>query len=139
MWFYDNKQIEEIPDKAIGFVYCITNIENNKKYIGKKLFHAIKTIQKDKKKKRTTVESNWKNYFGSNETLKNLVATLGIDNFHREILFICYSKSECSYLEAKEQFFNDVLLSENYYNDWISVKITRKHIKRYSDRLKTID
>lgn len=139
MWFYDNKQIEEIPDKAIGFVYCITNIENNKKYIGKKLFHAIKTIQKDKKKKRTTVESNWKNYFGSNETLKNLVATLGIDNFHREILFICYSKSECSYLEAKEQFINDVLLSENYYNDWISVKITRKHIKRYSDRLKTID
>jgi hypothetical protein len=139
MWVYNNEPIDTVPELAIGFVYCITNTENNKKYIGKKLFHSVKIVQRNKKKKRLKVESNWKDYFGSNETLKNLVLEIGIDNFHREILYICFSKSECSYLEATEQFSRNVLLSDDYYNDWISVKITRKHIKRYSDKLKSID
>lgn len=131
MWFLNNEPFDEIPEKAIGFVYCITNKTSNKKYIGKKLFHSSKFIQRNKKKKRIKVESNWKEYYGSNETLKTLVEIDGPDNFHREILHICYSKSQASYLEAKEQFSRDVILSEEYYNDWISVKVTRKHLQKF--------
>jgi hypothetical protein len=131
MWFLNNEPLDVIPDTAIGFVYCITNKTSNKKYIGKKLFHASKFIQRNKKRKRIKVESNWKEYYGSNETLKTLVEEFGAEEFHREILHICYSKSQASYLEAKEQFHRDVILSDEYYNDWISVKVTRKHLLKF--------
>lgn len=130
-WIWSDEELINIPDKAIGFVYIITNTLSGKKYIGKKLFHSSKTIQKNKKKKKIKVESDWKSYFGSNETLKNLVSQLGEEYFTREILYICYSKSECSYLELKEQILRDVILSNDYYNDWISARITRKHMQKF--------
>jgi hypothetical protein len=106
-------------------------------YIGKKQFHSIKWIQRNKKKKKTIVESDWKTYYGSNETLKSLVqssteqsSTELSESFYKEILYICYSKSEASYYEAKMQFESDVILSDKFFNDWISVKVTRKHLKR---------
>ena len=39
MWFYNNESVENIPEGMVGFVYCITNLSNNKKYIGKKNFY----------------------------------------------------------------------------------------------------
>ena len=36
-WLYKNKEVIEIPESIIGFVYLITNTTNNRKYIGKKL------------------------------------------------------------------------------------------------------
>ena len=69
MWIYNNAELTEIPEKAIGFVYEITNITNGKKYIGKKLFHFSKLIQKNLKKKKVKVESNWRAYTGSNDQL----------------------------------------------------------------------
>lgn len=130
-WTYNDEDLLFIPDKAIGFVYLITDKTNNKYYIGKKLFHSSKTIQKNKKKKKIKVESDWKSYYGSNQTLQELVKENDVYSFTREILHICYSKSECSYLEAKEQFLRDVILSPNYYNDWVSCKITRRHMTKY--------
>jgi hypothetical protein len=35
-WTYRGKEITEIPDEYEGFVYLITNLTNNQKYIGKK-------------------------------------------------------------------------------------------------------
>lgn len=131
MWFYNNVELIDIPDNAIGFVYIITNKLNDKKYIGKKLFHSSKFVQRNKKRKRVKIESDWRKYYGSNETLKTLVQEHGTESFTREILHICYSKSQASYLEAKEQFARDVILSDEYYNDWISVKVTRKHLLKY--------
>lgn len=68
-------------------------------------------------------------YFGSSEEVKQLVEELGPKNFHREILHLCESKGVMSYLEAKEQFDRDVLLSEEYYNGIINCKIHRTHVK----------
>ena len=130
-WIYNNQDFLNIPDKAIGFVYLITDTINKKYYIGKKLFWTSKIVQKNKKKRKVKVESDWKCYYGSNQTLKDLVEQNDIHCFTREILYICYSKSECSYLEAKEQFVRDVILSPEYYNDWISCKITRKHMQKF--------
>jgi hypothetical protein len=130
MWLYNNEPLIEIPEKAVGFVYLITNTQNNKKYIGKKQFYFSKTIQKNLKKRKVKVESDWRTYTGSNEELNE-----DIKNFtpilNKEIIQICYSKSELSYIEAYHQFTNNVLLKEEYYNNWISVKVTRKHLNKY--------
>jgi hypothetical protein len=48
-------------------------------------------------------------------------------------LHLCMSKGEMSYLEAKEQFDRDVLLSSEYYNGIINCKIHRNHVKRLAD------
>ena len=32
MWIYNNKEVMELPDDVIGFVYLITNLINDKKY-----------------------------------------------------------------------------------------------------------
>jgi hypothetical protein len=52
----------------------------------------------------------------------------GVEFFEREILHLCKTKGQCNYLEAKEQFKLCVLESENYYNDWIMVKVRKSHL-----------
>jgi hypothetical protein len=132
MWTYNNQKFtsEQIGD-AIGFVYCITNLSNNKKYIGKKNFYSKirKAPLKGKKRKRTVVsESDWQEYYGSNDELKALVESRE-DTFKREILHLAKSKGEMTYIEAKLQFQYDVLLSPDYYNSFVGCKIHRSHLK----------
>jgi hypothetical protein len=129
-WIYDNKIFDEeqIGDNY-GFVYIITNLSNNKKYIGKKFFYSSKTKQVKGKKKKIKVASDWKDYYGSNSELKNDVETLGKDLFSREIIHLCKSKGVCGYLEAKEQFNRNVLENDDYYNTWIMVRVRKSHIK----------
>lgn len=130
-WVYNNKIFTENDiDTNIGFVYIITNTVTNRKYIGKKLFWSSKTKQVNKKKKRFKVPSDWQTYYGSNDALKKDVETLGKDKFTRTILHVCGSKGECSYLEAKEQFVNGVIESDEYYNVWIMVRVRDSHIKQ---------
>jgi hypothetical protein len=131
MWIYNNEPLIEIPEKAIGFVYLITNIQNDKKYIGKKIFHFSKTIQKNLKKKKVKVESDWQTYTGSNDDLNNDIK-LNNPELKKEIIEICYSKSSLSYIEAYHQFTSNCIISEEYYNNWISVRVTRRHLLSYS-------
>jgi len=135
-WIYQEKDFtEDLIDDNIGFVYEITNLISGRKYIGKKLFHSARTKQVKGKKKRYKVLSDWQDYYGSNEELKNDVIKLGKENFNRTILHICKSKGECSYLEAKEQFSRNVMESDDYYNTWIMVRVRKSHIKGYNVRL----
>lgn len=125
-WTYQGQPIEEIPEGYIGFVYLITNLTNNRKYIGKKLaqFKKSKPPLKGKKLRRKfTVESDWRDYWSSSDNLKADVETLGKEKFTREILFWCTSKAELSYLEAKEQFDRRVLETDDYYNGIINVRV----------------
>jgi len=135
-WIYQEKDFtDELIDVNIGFVYEITNLISNRKYIGKKLFHSARTKQVKGKKKRYKVASDWQDYYGSNEELKTDVIELGKENFKRTILHLCKSKGECSYLEAKEQFSRNVMESDEYYNTWIMVRVRKSHIKEYNARL----
>lgn len=136
-WYYENTLINTLPEDCIGFVYLITNLTTGKKYIGKKLAKFSKTTYKvvklkngtkKKKKIRTKVDSDWQEYFGSSEALLKDVAELGPENFRREILYYCKSKSECSYIEAREQFTRRVLESDEYYNGHIQVRVHKGHI-----------
>lgn len=86
------------------------------------------------KRKKIKVPSDWQTYYGSSDKLQKDVILYGQDKFRREILHLCKSKGECSYLEAKEQFANNVMESEDYYNDWIMVRVRKSHIKDYNER-----
>ena len=114
-WIYKGEVFSDV-DKYVGFVYIITNLRTDKKYIGKKLFHFAKTKQVKGKKKRYKVDSDWQDYFGSNDELNEHVKVLGPDAFRREIIRLCTSKGEMSYFEAKYQFQYDVLESDQWYN-----------------------
>ena len=125
-WTYQGIIVEEIPEGIIGFVYLITNLTTGRKYVGKKLaqFKRTKPPLKGKKRKRkSTVESDWRDYWGSSESLQADVAALGPDKFTREIIYYCKSRSELSYLEAKEQFDRCVLETDDYYNGIINVRV----------------
>lgn len=134
-WLYEGAEYE-LPEDVdhndlYGFVYLITNIKNGRKYIGKKFFWRKKILPVTKTRKRrkhTQVESDWKDYYGSSEELSADVKKYGKDNFRREILHLCKTKGECGYLEAKEQFVRDALLTEDYYNTWIQVRVRKNHI-----------
>ena len=135
MWYYrehTNFFTEEDVGDNYGFVYCITNRATGKKYIGKKFFWSKRTLPPLKgktRKRKKIVMSDWQDYYGSNEELKMLVEKNGKDVYHREILRLCKTKGECSYYEAKLQFETDVLLSDEYYNEFIGCKIHASHIK----------
>jgi hypothetical protein len=126
-WLYNDIPFEDIAD-YVGFVYLITNLQNGRKYIGKKNFYFSKTRTIKGKKKRSKVESDWKSYFGSNKELLEDVEKLGQENFKREIIKLCKSKGEFGYYEAKYQFENNVLESNEYYNTWIMVRVHKKHL-----------
>lgn len=115
----------------VGFVYQITNLENGKKYIGKKWFWSTRKLPPLKgktRKRKVQKESDWQKYYGSSDEVKLLVEQLGEDNFDREILRLCKTKGECTYYEAKLQFDFDVLLRDDYYNEFIGCKIHSKHL-----------
>jgi hypothetical protein len=137
-WTHQGQLVTEIPEEYIGFVYLITNTISGKMYIGKKLSKFAKTTYKvvklkngtkKRKKIKGKVESDWQDYYGSNDTLKADVIKLGPENFQREILYYCKTKAECSYIEAREQFSRRVLESDDYYNGQISVRVHGSHIK----------
>jgi len=130
-WLFESKEIEVLPEDCVGFVYLITNLTNNRKYIGKKLarFKTTKPPLKGRKnKRRGTKESNWREYYGSNDELNKDIEQLGTENFQREILYYCKSKAECSYIEAREQFRHKVLETPQYYNGHIQVRVHGSHI-----------
>jgi len=136
-WTYQGQNITELPEDCIGFVYLITNLIDNRKYIGKKLAKFAKTTYKTvklkngtkkKKKIRSKIDSDWQEYYGSSVELNADITKLGKENFKREILHYCKSKAVCSYIEAREQFDRKVLESTDYYNGQISVRVHGSHI-----------
>jgi hypothetical protein len=136
-WTYQGTVIEELPEDCVGYVYIITNILTGRKYIGKKLSKFSKTTYKTvklkngtKKKKRikSKIDSDWREYWGSSPNLHEDIEKLGKENFTREILHYCGSKAETSYIEARTQFELKVLESDEYYNGIINCRIHGSHI-----------
>lgn len=143
-WLYKDKKVENIEDfgehTPFGFVYIISNIINDRIYIGKKFLQHKKTKKLGKKvmaeqtgpgRKKTKevsyAESDWKTYWGSCKPLLEDVKHLGEGNFQREILDLAWSSKHLSYLEAKHQFKTDVL-ETNSYNDNIQARYYRKDL-----------
>ncbi len=142
-WTYNNIVVNDLPEDVEGFVYVITNLTDNRKYIGKKLarFKTTKPPLKGKKNKRRGFkESDWREYWGSSDHLNADVKKLGKDKFTREILHYCPSRGILSYMEAKEQFDRKVLETDEYYNGIIQVrvgssKILTEHLKSLKQKI----
>ena len=79
--------------------------------------------QKKRKKIKEKIDSDWLTYYGSSNDLTADIEALGKRCFTREILYYCYSKAECSYVEAREQFRHKVLESDEWYNGQIRVRV----------------
>lgn len=130
-WFFLNTTdefTEEHIGEAFGFVYMITHLKTGRKYIGKKFFTKSKTKQVKGKKKRSRVSSDWMTYWGSNKKLQEEIKDNGEDQYVREILHLCKTRSECSYWETWEIFSRHALMHESYYNEWVSCRIRKDHL-----------
>ncbi len=136
-WLYENQPVQTLPEDCVGFVYIITNLTNNRRYIGKKLAKFSRTSQrtvklkngtKKKRKIRSKVDSDWRDYYGSSPELLRDIELIGKEHFQRQILYYCKSKAECSYIEAREQFSQRVLESQDWYNGHIQVRVHGSHI-----------
>ena len=106
-------------DGAYGFLYQITHIESGKRYIG------IKSVVSG---------SDWKSYWGSSKTLNAALNILGEDGFRREILEICYLKSDLRQIERKKLF--GIKDWSKYYNRQACLKYYGKKAPR-KNRKKT--
>ena len=133
-WTYNGRPFTPTPEVIEdyqGIVYELEEISTGKKYIGKKFFWSKRRLPPLKGKSRKRIvkkESDWRDYHGSSEEVKLLVEQ-GSD-FARRILRLCHTKGDCSYWEAKLQFEKDVLLRDDYYNEFIGCKIHSKHLKK---------
>ncbi len=129
MWTYRNKEFNQTEAEGyFGFVYIITHIPTNRKYVGRKFFTKAGTKQVNGKKKKIRKVSDWQTYWSSSEMLQEEVKQNGEDQYTREILYLCKTKSELSYWETYEIFNRHALLNEHYYNSWCSCKIHKKHL-----------
>ena len=61
-WLYQGNPVEQLPEDCAGFVYEITNLITQRKYIGKKLARFRKTRQRTVKfkKQRTTQRGGYR-------------------------------------------------------------------------------
>lgn len=126
-WLYKNRELTENEISSnVGFVYLIVNNDNGMHYVGKKLFTKSKQYQKNNKKRKMRVESDWQTYVGSNEILKEDVASGA--TISKTILHICKSRGWMSLKETQEILNREALQSDKYYNQWCSMKVHAKHL-----------
>ena len=130
MWTYNNEPLTEIPEGFVAFVYLITNRKTGRQYVGKKLFRFSKSRKVKGKRQKKLVSSDWMTYYGSNKVLKEEVSLLGEDHFKREVLHLCRTKGEASYMEAKEIILRDAIAKDSFYNEWLMVRVTRNHLPK---------
>jgi hypothetical protein len=132
--------INNFKKENIGFIYLITNIINNKIYIGRKSLYSNINKKLTKKelseqtgpgrkptKKLVTSESNWKLYCGSSKELLKDIKEIGEDKFTREILHLCNTKKQLTFYEIQYQIIYKVLEVDSY-NDNILGKFYRKDL-----------
>ena len=130
-WYYNNEPLTS--DHIIGYigmVYLLENTLNSKKYVGKKFFWKPHYRMVNKKKKKSIVESDWKDYYGSNKVLQEEIEQIGKDKIKRTVLHLCKTKTQCAYYELKEQVERDVLFLDEYYNGFVGGKINGKYLEK---------
>jgi len=146
MWLYKNEvinSIDKMPDGTYGFIYQVTHLPSNRKYIGKKVLYFERNVKLGKKeleilkeerkakgiggrapaKKKVIKESDWKTYYGSQTEIKELVKDGKESDFKIEILKFVDNKKHLTYFECKYLFIYEVLENNNeYINDNILAK-----------------
>ena len=125
-WVYKDQAVNDLPEGTEAFVYLITNLTNDRKYVGKKLARFKKTrppLKGKKNKRHSEKETDWKTYTSSSNDLNADIITLGKDKFTFEIIQFCTCKWDLAYYEAYYQFLLNVLITDDYYNGIINLRI----------------
>jgi len=125
-WLFNDIPFNDCGGLA-GFVYQIDDLDNGMKYLGKKFFFSKRKPKG--KTRRVTMESDWKFYFGSNTTIKDLIKIHGIERFRRRILSLHSLERDVNYMEVKMQYVMDVL-NETFPDGlpvWYNGNISGKH------------
>ena len=130
-WTYKGSTfISDDINDFFGFVYRITNLQTNRKYIGRKYFAQRRKPRGGKR--RVTSESDWKKYYGSSAELKADVKALGKSIFKREILSLHTTLGKVNYEETRQLFLHNVLTESladgtpSYYNSNILGRYMKK-------------
>ena len=131
-WHFEGSPfLSEDIDDNFGFVYLITNLQNGRRYIGRKYFWSFRTPKG--KKRKVKQESDWKNYYGSCPELKEDIEKTGNRIFFkREILSLHKTKGRTNFEETRQLFINGVLTESldtggpAYYNSNILSRYFRK-------------
>lgn len=131
-WMFQGSELDSEAIKSYyGFVYKITNNATGRMYIGRKYFWTFRKPRN--KNRRVKAESDWKNYYGSNDALLEDVKAYGKPFFDREVLHLHKMKGGVNYFEVYEQWKREVLLTEDYYNDNISGKFFSGRVQGYHE------
>ena len=109
----DNSIKEELKEENFGLIYIITNLTNQRYYIGKKALNKGKP---------------WKNYWGSSKDLLADIKIMGKENFKRDILRYCDSSYELSYYEI-EYMIRYNWLNNKCYNQNMSGRYFKSKLK----------
>lgn len=143
-WIYKTNKIGDItqfPENTFGFVYIVTHIPTGKAYIGKKVLYYTRKQKVGKRElqklqnvvgrrpayKLVVKESDWKNYYGSQSDIKQLLLEGKRDEFDRVILKLAPTKKTLTYFEVKYQMIYQVLEKpEEFFNDNILGKFFTK-------------
>lgn len=136
-WIYKGECLQVQPTGFVGYIYLITNLVDNRIYIGKKQFSVLKKTKISKRTRRKTgsrkrvnfqsVDSQWLNYWSSSLELQEDVKKLEEDKFRREIIHLCKSKAELTYYEGFYQYKYNVLFVPSY-NKWIFIRARRANL-----------
>jgi F0F1-type ATP synthase gamma subunit len=153
MWLYKNKEIssiDDIPTDMEGFVYKIIHTPTNQFYIGKKSLWSKRNVKIGKreteqlkeerkknnetnwwsvpKKKKVIKESDWIDYYSSNDWIKKQVKKGKKDEFIREIIEFYTDKKKLTYYELYWQFHYNVLADEKSLNSNLIGKFYKQDI-----------
>ena len=131
-WIFEgNPFLSENIEDNYGFVYLITNLQNGRKYIGRKYFWSFR--KPPGKTRRVKKESDWKKYYGSCPELTEERTAIGNNIFFkREILSLHKTKGKVNFEETRQLFVNGVLTESldngtpKYYNSNILNRYFRK-------------
>lgn len=132
-WIYEGKEVIDPPETAVAFVYIIFDVTKRKFYLGQKKLITSRKGRPTKGAKRAARirrESDWRNYYGSNTTLRGEVSNRGTGEFRRHILRFVSTKSEANYFETKWILESNALLRDDFYNDWVSCRINRNVLSK---------
>jgi hypothetical protein len=130
-WVFEGRCITEFTtptEDYAGFVYLIENLTNQRRYIGRKYFHAHTRVKVAgrKNRKRKVKESDWRHYKSSCIPLKKDIEELGVDKFRFTILSLHDTRAQCNYEETKQQFLMGVLEVDGFYNEHILSRYYRQ-------------
>ena len=130
-WMYMERPFSgDFIGDYFGFVYRITNITNQRQYIGRKYFWSFRTPKG--KKRKVKQESDWRKYYGSCPELREDIERIGKLNFSRTILSLHKTKGKTNFEETRQLFYHNVLTEEldtgvpRYYNSNILSRYYRK-------------